>query len=290
MTDPAFSSPAATSAASAQHTRAAIARGAQATGTDFTYLLAQAKLESNLDPAARARTSSASGLFQFIEGTWLATLDKHGAAHGLHWAAAQIENSGGRRFVRDPLVREQIMALRHDPAAASVMAGALAQDNRAELVPVLGREPDSAELYLAHFLGAGGAARFLRALGSNPGMAAASLLPEAAAANRPIFFARGAPRSLRDIMDLLRDKLARAGAEQPASADSQTQYWAAQQGWRIAGGAGSAARLLPSSPAAPAPQPLSQTLAASFGLAARDGAAAPAHVRAAYGKLRAFAL
>ncbi|MCX7676587.1 MAG: transglycosylase SLT domain-containing protein, partial [Alteraurantiacibacter sp.] len=57
---------------------AAIARAAQATGTDFSYLLAQARIESGLNPAARARTSSASGLFQFIDQTWLATLDRHG--------------------------------------------------------------------------------------------------------------------------------------------------------------------------------------------------------------------
>ena len=49
--------------------RSAIAGAAQATGTDFAYLMAQAKLESSLDPSARSRTSSASGLYQFTADT-----------------------------------------------------------------------------------------------------------------------------------------------------------------------------------------------------------------------------
>jgi hypothetical protein len=57
------------------------------------------------------------------------------------------------------------------------MAGELANDNRAALQTVLGRDPDHAELYLAHFLGADGATRFLTGLGANPDASAAALLP-----------------------------------------------------------------------------------------------------------------
>jgi len=32
-----------------------------------------------LQPPARAQTSSAAGLFQFVDQTWLATLKRHGA-------------------------------------------------------------------------------------------------------------------------------------------------------------------------------------------------------------------
>ena len=109
--------------------RAAIARAAETTGVDFDYLLAQAKIESSLDPAARAATSSAAGLYQFTGGTWLATLDRHGASHGLGWAENAID--GGR--VSDPMMRAQIRALRFDPSASALMAAELANDNRAEL-------------------------------------------------------------------------------------------------------------------------------------------------------------
>ena len=98
--------------------RGAIARAAAATGTDFTYLLAQARLESGLDPSARATTSSAAGLYQFTGSTWLAMLDKHGAAYGVPSAT---ENPGSRA---------QLLALRSDPELSAMMAGELAGDNR----------------------------------------------------------------------------------------------------------------------------------------------------------------
>lgn len=183
--------------------QAAIARAAQATGVDFNYLLAQARLESSLDPAAKAGTSSAAGLYQFTRGTWLQTLEKHGAAHGAGWADMAIEQ--GR--VSDPKLRQQVLALRHDPDLSARMAAELARDNRAALLPVLGREPDAAELYLAHFLGAGGAGKFLTALSADPAQSAAALLPEAAAANRAIFYEGGQPRSLGGVMGLLRAKV-----------------------------------------------------------------------------------
>ncbi|HEX4848381.1 MAG TPA: transglycosylase SLT domain-containing protein, partial [Novosphingobium sp.] len=102
--------------------RTAIAGAARATGIDFDYLLGQARIESGLNPQARAGTSSAAGLYQFTQGTWLETLDRHGAAHGYSWASAAIEN--GR--VRDPALRRDILAMRFDPTAAALMAGELA--------------------------------------------------------------------------------------------------------------------------------------------------------------------
>lgn len=266
--------------------RAAITHAARATGTDFSYLVAQAKLESGMNPHAEARTSSASGLYQFIEGTWLRTLDKHGAAHGLDHLAGAIEQRGGRAIVRDPAMRDRIMALRHDPEVSAVMAGALAQDNRAALLPVLGREPDAAELYLAHFLGAGGAAGFLRGLARDPHASAAALLPEAAAANRAIFYNGGEPRSLAQVMDVIRRKMERAMADEggipPALAGPVTgQTIHAGYSARIPA---AASLRQPTSPS------MSRMLEASFGLDIGASGNAPAHVRAAYGKLKAFAL
>lgn len=189
----------------------AIARASQETGADFNYLLAQARLESGLNPAAKARTSSASGLYQFIDSTWLETLDRHGAGLGFGSAADAIQSVGGKARVTDGSVRQEIMALRFDPAASALMAGALANDNSAVLSGVLGREPDAAELYMAHFLGAGGATKFLRQLASNPDVVAASILPAPAAANRTIFYKPGgAQRSVGEVMDLMRSKMARA--------------------------------------------------------------------------------
>lgn len=260
--------------------QAAIARAAQATGVDFSYLLAQARIESSLNPAARAQTSSAAGLYQFTQGTWLAMLDRHGARHGLGWADAAI--AGGK--VSDPALRSEVMALRFDPAASALMAAELANDNRASLTATLGREPDAAELYVAHFLGAEGAGRFLTALAADPGQSAAALLPAAAAANRGIFFADGAPRSVGQVMDLLRGKVAAAmdGTALPVAATSLAATNPAL---------GPIAREFHAAAAAPAEAArpsMADTLATTFG--AGGSGALPGHVRAAYGKLRAFGL
>lgn len=278
--------------------RVAIARAAQATGADFNYLLAQAKLESSLDPGARARTSSAAGLYQFTNSTWLRTLDRHAASHGLDWVGDAID--GGR--VIDPAMRSQIMAMRYDPSASALMAAELSNDNRAELSAQLGREPDAAELYLAHFLGSGGASQFLSALAANPGQSAAALLPQAAAANRGIFYENGAPRSVAGVMELLRGKVAGAmeGGETPVWSDmpfSASSTLAAGQAPQPVGGPIAqefqAARQQVASASASVPpgRSMSDTLRNAFAVAGPDGqVSTPAHVRAAYGQLQRFGL
>ena len=184
----------------------AIARAATRTGVDFDYLLAQARLESGLDPSAKARTSSATGLYQFIDSTWLRTLDRHGAKHGMDWADAAI-GSNGR--VADRATRDHLLSLRYDADTSSLMAAELTRENAAGLQTILGREAEPAELYLAHFMGLGGAQQFLGALASNPDQSAAALMPQAARANRSIFYSGGSPRSVGEVMSLMRDKVAK---------------------------------------------------------------------------------
>ena len=190
----------------------AIANAARQTGVDFEFLLAQARVESALDPAAKARTSSATGLYQFIESTWLGTLKRHGARFGLGAIADAIAiDAGGGAYVADPARRSDILALRNNPQIAAWMAAGLAEDNAAHLRPILGRDPDHGELYLAHFLGAGGAGRFLSAMQDNPGTSAASLFAKAASANTPIFYEPdGRERSLAGVMAHLGAKMERA--------------------------------------------------------------------------------
>ncbi len=190
---------------------AAVVRdAADRTGVDFAYLMAQARVESGLNPQAKARTSSASGLFQFTASTWLDTVRKHGAAHGLGWAADAIAGGAARA---GSAARETILSLRDDAGAAALMAGEFAADNGAALAGKLGRAMGATDLYMAHFLGAGGAGKFLAALQSSPGVAAASLFPAAAAANRGVFYAAdGAARSVGEVYARFSAKL-----EQPLS-------------------------------------------------------------------------
>ncbi len=169
----------------------AIRQAAERTGVDFAALFHTARLESGFNPAARARTSSAAGLFQFIDSSWLNTLAKHGARHGI-----------------TPGSRAEALALKTDAGTAALMAAEHMADNAATLEKALGRAASTVDLYLAHFLGAGGATRFLGAMAGNPAQAAASLFPAPANANRAIFYAQdGSARSLADIHALFARKL-----------------------------------------------------------------------------------
>ncbi|MBN8920532.1 MAG: lytic transglycosylase domain-containing protein, partial [Rhizobiales bacterium] len=186
----------------------AIASAARATGASFDYLLKTALRESNLDPSAKATTSSATGLFQFVDQTWLETLKTSGPALGYgKYADAIAQSPSGRYAVTDPAMRKEIMDLRNDPVAASKMAAAFTQRNSDTLTTKLGRKPTDGELYLAHFLGVGGAGQLITTAFNAPDTKAADLFPDAARANRSIFYSRaGGARSTAQVYALLTRK------------------------------------------------------------------------------------
>ncbi len=188
-----------------QNVVAAVKTAAASTGTDFDYLLQTAVRESSLKPSAKASTSSAAGLFQFIEQTWLGVVKRHGAEFGLDTEAAAIDTtSGGRHKVTDRQTREAILALRHDPEVSSLMAGALTRESQQALEAGIGREATSGELYIAHFLGAGGAIKLVNAAESDPTIEAAKLFPAAADANKSIFYDKaGRAKSVAQVYDRL---------------------------------------------------------------------------------------
>src|SRR4051812_48193301 len=196
---------------------AAIQLASARTGIQFDYLFNQARVESSLNPDAHGRTSSATGLFQFIEQTWLGMVKQHGAEHGLATEADAIQRGrNGHYYVADPALRRQILDLRRQPEAASAMAAEFASDNGRYIERRLGRPAEPVDLYLAHFLGAGGAARFLRAHDSNPGAAAAAMLPAAARANRAVFYNRdGSARSFAEIRAHFAERMGGSGASSP---------------------------------------------------------------------------
>lgn len=206
-------------AANVQRATQAISVAANRTGVDFDYLMNQARVESGFRADAKAATSSASGLFQFTKQTWLATMKQHGAAHGYGWAAEAINADGdGRYSVADPAARQQIIALRNQPEIASLMAAEFAADNRDTLATSLGSHPEPVDLYLAHFLGVGGASKFLSAWRADPNQPAAPLFPAAAGANQAIFYGKGgAPRTLNQIRERFRAKMGEDYAQPPIS-------------------------------------------------------------------------
>lgn len=192
----------------------ALRGAADRTGADFGYLLSTAMRESSLNPEAKASTSSATGLFQFIEQTWLGTMHRHGATHGLSAYADAIKTGkDGRFIVPDKGVREEILALRKDPRVAALMAGELTNDMSSEMGSALGRGVSAGELYVAHFLGPQAAVKMIKAAAETPSAAAANLFPDAASANARIFYNKsGQARSVSSVLEALKSKHEGLGA------------------------------------------------------------------------------
>jgi Transglycosylase SLT domain len=166
-----------------------VVRAAQVTGVDPAYLMALADKESSLLPDNKARTSSAEGLFQFVEGTWLEVLRRYGSKHGYAAEAEAIQIVQGRPVVSDGKQREALLSLRREPYPSALMVGEMINTQRQTLAGKVARDPSFAELYMAHFLGVNGASRFVALLSGKPERSAPEAFPRAAKANRALFFA-----------------------------------------------------------------------------------------------------
>lgn len=182
---------------------AGIRQASLSTGVDFSYLMAQANRESSFNPAAQAKTSSAAGLYQFVEQTWLGVVKNHGAEYGQGDLADKISRRADGHFaIADSKTRNEILELRRDPGFAAAMAAEHAADNEAKLQEKLGREITGTDLYMAHFLGISGALKFLRNMEDSPDKTGASMFPKAAAANQDVFYTdSGRARTVSEIYD-----------------------------------------------------------------------------------------
>src|SRR5215213_5494066 len=150
--------------------------------------MALADKESSFQPGVKAPTSSAAGLFQFLESTWLEVLKAHGAKHGFGAAADAITSDRGRYTV-DEEKKVWVLGLRQDPFLSALMACEMVKQSREQLIKKTQRAPTRGELYLAHFLGTNGASRLLKLVAESPAENATKAFPRAADANKAIFSA-----------------------------------------------------------------------------------------------------
>lgn len=197
----------------------------QRSGVDFDYLLQTAIRESSLNPKAKAATSTATGLFQFLESTWLEVMKEEGPRLGYQRHADAISvTQDGDYVIRDKGLRKDILALREDPQIAADLAAAFTRNNGAYLHQRFGRMPSPGELYIAHFLGAKGAETMFTAGLADPEQIATGLFPRQAKANPTIFYAAGKPRTIREVYQAL---VAKHEVVPPANAGFSTQQMAA---------------------------------------------------------------
>lgn len=160
-----------------ENVRATIEAAAKMVGVDPGLMLTMANIESSFRPGAKAGTSSASGLFQFINSTWRDMLRKYASKYGI-----------------DPNTSP------FDARANALMGGEYVRENYEYLKKKIGREPTDTDLYAAHFMGRGGAVQLLT---TDPNAIASAQFPEAARANQSIFYTRSSPRTARGVMEEL---------------------------------------------------------------------------------------
>lgn len=198
-------------------------RAGDKSGVDFDYLLQTAIRESSLDPTAKADKSTAVGLFQFLESTWLDVMKSDGPRLGYqNYAKAIVRDSDGDLSIPNKQLETEVLKLRENPTVAADMAAAFTRRNGAYLAERFGRVPSPGELYIAHFLGAEGAAKMFEAGLENPDQVAATLFPKQAAVNKSIFYEGGKARSIRQVYRALVAK------HEPSAATAASGF-AAQQ-------------------------------------------------------------
>nr|WP_244536984.1 transglycosylase SLT domain-containing protein [Methylobacterium pseudosasicola] len=221
-----------------------IVKASDEAGVDPVYMMALADKESSFDTDAKAGTSSAQGLFQFVARTWLEMIRDYGARYGLAEEAAAVKGRGSAITVAGPM-RARVLGLRNDPRIAALMAAELIKRDRERIEAKVGRALTTTELYLAHFLGTASAGRFLSLSSEKPDEVAGREFRSAARANRSLFTEKsgGKRRSLTvaelhgRIDDMIDRRLTRyqgvaavAGAVDKAPAPTETAANEAGQG------------------------------------------------------------
>lgn len=208
----------------------AIRHASKVAGADFGYMMQLAGAESNFDITIGAKTSSAKGLFQFIDNSWLITLYQYGAKYGLGDITAKIEvtrNEGGEILtgkIADPLVEKYVLGLRNDPRISALMGAEFAKANRAGLQAALpSRDITRTDQYLAHFLGPGKAVSFISRLEHKPHAPASAAFPAAAESNHGVFYKKGhIARSMSEVYDFFRAKFSLSVFDTPQPTRSPT--------------------------------------------------------------------
>ena len=160
---------------------------AKKVGVNVQNALSTVAIESAFRPWASAQpSSSAGGLYQFIDSTWKTMLDTYGKKYGF--------GPGTSKF---------------DPVASALLGSEFMKMNE-NAVRKIKPDPNPVDIYFAHFFGTGGVKQFLSNLKANPDAPAADVMQKAAAANRPAFYAnggKGAALSFRQIYDMYSERI-----------------------------------------------------------------------------------
>lgn len=151
---------------SSEDVQKAIIMASKKAGVDEGMMKQIAHAESGFNPNAGAGTSSAKGLYQFIDSTWDNMLAKHAKKYNIPRNAS-----------------------RYDPYANALMGAEFIKENQNELSDVKAKKDINAtDIYAAHFLGASGGKKLLKNMQTNPKGVAADYFPAEAESNLSVFY------------------------------------------------------------------------------------------------------
>lgn len=132
--------------------------------------------------------ATSTGVMQFTDGTFKKLVQDPAVASALG--------------VTKDMTEEQVLALRSNPEKAIVAGAILAKQNKAYMEQNIGRPVSDVELYMAHFLGAPEATRFLKTMEADGNVDAATAFPDAAKMNANVFKSKdGKPLTLAQVYD-----------------------------------------------------------------------------------------
>ena len=162
------------------------------TDIDFGFMMELADAESGFKPDIKSKRSSATGMYQFIDDTWLKTIKSYGHKYGLGIYADQVEfytddNGKERAIINNPIIHQHVLELRTNPRISALLAAEFTLENDNKLSCYLNRKINRTERYLAHFFGPEDVVHFIRAFNNNPNQIAADLFPDSAKANPGVF-------------------------------------------------------------------------------------------------------
>ncbi|MEZ0226866.1 MAG: hypothetical protein ACAH83_20080 [Alphaproteobacteria bacterium] len=192
----------------------AVRHAAKVVGVDFGYMMELASAESGFEQSVKAETSSATGMFQFTDDSWMTMMYVHGAKYGLKDIASHIDVKRDRNDnivsakIDDPLIAKYALNLRKDPRLNALMGAEFAKENKMILEARLPKQTVArTDQYLAHFLGAGQAVDFLTQLKKHPEKSADGLFPAAAGSNKPVFYnGDGTARTVKEVYEYFQKK------------------------------------------------------------------------------------
>lgn len=170
--------------------KATILAAAKMVGVDPELASSIAGVESNYNPTARPYSkkegrflSSAAGYYQVIKDTWGYLLKTYGPKYGINPNTTAM-----------------------DPRANALLGLSYIKENYDSLASKINRKVTDTDVYIAHFLGLGGAKRFLVAPPGDP--AINHVTASQASANKAIFYdSSGRPKTVAEVYNGFSKKL-----------------------------------------------------------------------------------